>query len=90
MDGNLSDRARLDRNDIQALAKANALESLAGNRRQAMWQSVVSIPDKGLLREAIVHEEHVDLAAPSEGETIVADYQSLSLTLGRHPPSFAA
>ncbi|MFZ2998849.1 MAG: error-prone DNA polymerase [Undibacterium umbellatum] len=81
----LSGRAKLDRNDIQALAKANALESLVGNRRQAMWQSVVSIPDKGLLRDASVHEENLELPAPSEGETIVADYQSLGLTLGRHP-----
>ncbi len=81
----LSSRAKLDRQDIQALANANALESLAGNRHQAMWQSVVSIPDKGLLRDANVHEAHIELSAPSEGDTIIADYRSLGLTLGRHP-----
>jgi len=81
----LSSRAKLDRQDIQALANANALESLAGNRHQAMWQSVVSIPDKGLLRDANVHEAHIELSAPSEGDAIIADYRSLGLTLGRHP-----
>ncbi|MFZ6773877.1 error-prone DNA polymerase [Undibacterium sp. SXout7W] len=81
----LTDRAKLNSNDIQALAKANALESLAGHRRQALWQSVVSIPDKGLLRDARVHEDELTLSAPMEGETMVADYQSLGLTLGRHP-----
>jgi error-prone DNA polymerase len=78
-------RADLNKKDIQALAAANALLSLAGHRRQALWQSVVSVPDKGLLREASILEENLVLPAPSEGETIVADYRSLGLTLGRHP-----
>jgi error-prone DNA polymerase len=32
-----------------------------------------------------VHETAPDLFAPTEGESLVADYASLGLTLGRHP-----
>jgi error-prone DNA polymerase len=78
-------RAQLTRHDLQMLASANVLEALTGNRRQALWQAVVSEADKGLLRQAPVREDAVPLEAPSEGENIVADYYSLGLTLGRHP-----
>lgn len=78
-------RAGLTRRDLQMLANANALEPLAGHRRQALWQAVASEPEKGLLRKASMHEEPVQLTAPSEGANIVADYHSVGLTLGRHP-----
>lgn len=81
----LADRAELSRADLQALAGANALAPLAGHRRQALWQAVVNAPDKGLLRHAPIREEQITLKEPGEGETIVADYRSLGLTLGRHP-----
>ncbi|MGE5651967.1 MAG: error-prone DNA polymerase [Bacillota bacterium] len=77
--------AQLTRHDLQALADANALQALAGNRRQALWQAVASAADKGLLSRAPVREEALRLAPPSEGEGIVADYRSLGLTLERHP-----
>ena len=78
-------RAQLTRKDLEALAHANALEGLAGNRRQALWQAVAGEPGKGLLKKAPVQEETVQLPALTEGESIVADYRSLGLTLGRHP-----
>jgi error-prone DNA polymerase len=78
-------RAQLGRQELQALANANALQALAGNRRQALWQAVAAAPDKDLLRQAPLQEELVQLAAPAEGEQIVADYHTLGLTLGRHP-----
>jgi error-prone DNA polymerase len=78
-------RAQLNNHDLQALAGANALESLAGHRRQALWQAVISAPGKGLLRKAPIQEDAITLAAPTEAETIVSDYRSLGLTLGRHP-----
>jgi error-prone DNA polymerase len=46
---------------------------------------VVGAPDKNLLQHAPVREENITLPAPTEGENIVADYQALGLTLGRHP-----
>ncbi|MFC5473626.1 error-prone DNA polymerase [Paraherbaspirillum soli] len=78
-------RAQLTRADLQVLAAANALEQLAGHRRQALWQAAVATPDKGILQYAPVREAEVTLAAPTEAQNIVADYQALGLTLGRHP-----
>ena len=81
----LADRAALSRTDLQALANANALAPLTGHRRQALWQAVVNAPDKGLLRQAPITEEPITLKEPTQGDTIVADYRSLGLTLGKHP-----
>ncbi|MFL9987330.1 error-prone DNA polymerase [Paraburkholderia sediminicola] len=81
----LARRAQLDRRDLQVLAAANALSSLAGNRREALWQSVASVPDKDMLSVAKVEDETPELGVPSEAEDIVGDYRSTGLTLGRHP-----
>jgi error-prone DNA polymerase len=81
----LARRAHLDRHDLQVLAAANALSSLAGNRREALWQSVAAVPDKDMLAVAKVEDETPELGAPSEADDIVGDYRSLGLTLGRHP-----
>jgi error-prone DNA polymerase len=81
----LARRAALDRGDLQVLAGANALRSLAGHRREALWQAVGAVPDKDLLRPTTPDEEAPRLAAPSEGDEIVGDYRAQGLTLGRHP-----
>jgi error-prone DNA polymerase len=78
-------RSGLKRDQLQALAAANSLAPLVGNRRQALWQALVSAPDKGLLKQAQVEEPELLLVAPSEAENLVNDYGSLGLTLGRHP-----
>lgn len=78
-------RAQLNRLELEKLADANALASLAGHRRQALWHAVAGAPDKGLLRKAAIAEEEVRLEPPTEGEEIVGDYRALGLTLGRHP-----
>ena len=81
----LARRSQLDRKDLHVLADANALASLAGNRREALWQSVAAVPDKDMLAAAAVEDETPELGAPSEANDIVADYRSVGLTLGRHP-----
>ncbi|MGF6774907.1 error-prone DNA polymerase [Paraburkholderia sp. GAS334] len=78
-------RAQLDRHDLHVLADANALASLAGNRREALWQSVAAVPDRDMLAQAAVSDETPELGAPSEAQDVVADYRSVGLTLGRHP-----
>jgi error-prone DNA polymerase len=83
----LAKRAQLDRKDLQVLAAANSLSSLAGNRREALWASVAAVPDRDILADARMDDETPVLGAPTEGEDIVADYNSMSLTLGRHPLS---
>ncbi len=81
----LARRAALSSTDMQALAAANALHSLAGNRHQALWHASQALPDKGLLASAVIASEPVILTPPSEATEIVADYRSTGLTLGRHP-----
>jgi error-prone DNA polymerase len=81
----LARRAQLDRKDLHVLADANALASLAGNRREALWQSVAAVPDKDMLAVASVDDETPELGAPTEAHDIVSDYRSVGLTLGRHP-----
>ena len=81
----LARRAQLDRKDLQALAAANALLVLAGERRAALWQAVAAVPDRDLLRGAVDDDVTPDLPAMTEGQDIVSDYRSLGLTLGRHP-----
>ncbi len=81
----LARRARLDRRDLEMLAAANALQSLAGERRAALWQAVAAVPDRDLLREASDDDETPALAPMTEGEEIVGDYRATGLTLGRHP-----
>ncbi len=81
----LAHRAKLDRRDLEALADAGALASLAGHRHHAVWQvaGVERLPE--LIAGSEFHEELPELPAPSEGGDIIADYRRLGLTLGRHP-----
>src|SRR5262249_54992802 len=78
-------RAQVDRRDLAALADADALASLAGHRHGAVWEvaGVEKLP--ALLAGATVDDVHPALAAPTEGQDIVADYRRIGLTLRRHP-----
>ena len=78
-------RASLDRGDMAALAAADALSSLAGHRRQQVWAATATRRAPGLLREAPIHEDPVQLPLAHEGEDIVFDHASTGLTLRRHP-----
>jgi error-prone DNA polymerase len=85
----LSQRAGLDRGDLEALAAAGAFAALSGNRHLAFWEVAGSerpLP-LGLTSTAAAdaREGHPLLRNPTEGEGIVADYAALGLTLGRHP-----
>ncbi|MEI7969958.1 MAG: error-prone DNA polymerase [Betaproteobacteria bacterium] len=78
-------RAQLNRRDLECLARADALCSLAGHRRQALWEVAGVEARPPLLRDATIRDRAPDLFPPTEGESLVADYASLGLTLGRHP-----
>ena len=81
----LARRAGLDRHDLQILAAGNALQALAGNRHQALWQAAGAVPERDLLRATTLEEDLPQLSTPSEGAGIVSDYRAQGLTLGRHP-----
>jgi error-prone DNA polymerase len=80
----LARRAALDRLDLSALAAADALASLSGHRRAALWEAL-AVDDPTRLALPSVADEAPALRAPTEGEDIVADYDTLGLTLRRHP-----
>ncbi|NHA14310.1 error-prone DNA polymerase [Thioalkalivibrio sp. XN279] len=81
----LARRARLDRGDLGALARAGALRGLSGHRHRAAWAVAGIEAPLPLLEEASIREGLPLLRAPTEGRDIVADYRSTGLTLGRHP-----
>lgn len=81
----LARRAQLESKDLQALAAADALRSLAGDRRAALWHAVAAVPDRDLLRGATDDDATPVLAPMTEGQQIASDYRTLGLTLGRHP-----
>jgi error-prone DNA polymerase len=85
----LARRAQLDGRDLQCLAHADALQSLAGHRRRQLWSAAgQGRPEKALLADAPIVEaahEQPDLFEAPEGEAIALDYQATGLTLRRHP-----
>jgi len=81
----LAQRARLDARELSCLAAAGALAGLAGHRHRALWQALGTRAENDLLRDAAVAEADPLIRPPTEGESIVADYATLGLTLGRHP-----
>ncbi len=81
----LAQRAKLEPQDLQHLASAGALATVAGHRRQATWLVSGMRPLPGLLAGAQAAEPELQLPAPGEARDLVADYASLGFTLGRHP-----
>jgi len=81
----LTHRAALDRGDLEALAAAGALAALSGNRHLAYWEVAAAERPLPLAPRGALEEARPLLEAPTEGQSIVADYASVGLTLGRHP-----
>jgi len=81
----LLERTGLNRCELSALAAAGALKSLAGHRHKVRW-TVAGVEEPAPIFSSLDRFEAVPmLRRPTEGQDIVADYQSLGLTLGRHP-----
>ena len=91
----LKHRAMISPAIIERLAAADAFRSLALDRRQALWdaRSVKGLPDLPLFAAAQERDEGLEAAAfrlPDMplSEQVVADYQTLRLSLRAHPMSF--
>ena len=80
----LARRAGLNRRDLSCLAAADALSSLSGHRREALWETL-AVDDPTRLGLPARSVDLPQLAIPTEGQEIVADYDSMGLTLRRHP-----
>ena len=81
-------RASLNRRELNVLARADALATLAGHRRNAYWHTlgVLEPIEIGAAQAPAPQDSaQVELLPPTEGENIIEDYRNLSLTLRRHP-----
>lgn len=81
----LARRADLDKHEMERLAGADALASLSGHRRQQVWGAAGLRRPPKLLRDAPVDEDYLELPEAPEGEAVVHDYATISLTLRSHP-----
>src|SRR5262249_46177090 len=81
----LARRARLGKRELDALAQADALRALAGDRHRARWAALGHETVPVLLNDAPRLDADITLPTPREGQDILADYQSTGLSLRRHP-----
>jgi error-prone DNA polymerase len=81
----LANRASLNTAEVHALARADALRTLSGHRRQTLWSVASHITQRDLMRHVPAKETLPVIPAAPEGEEIIADYASTRLTLRRHP-----
>ena len=90
----LKTRARLDAGSMRRLAAADAMRSMGRDRRAALWDAAAlkDAPDLPLFTAAETRDEGpdrpVDLPGMPVCEHVVADYQTLRLSLKAHPMSF--
>lgn len=77
-------RAGLDDKACNALAEANALQGLVGNRHAARW-AVAGLERRRPLLPGSPREDDIALPAPRIGEEILSDYRSTGLSLAAHP-----
>ena len=80
----LSRRAKLNRDEVHALAEAGALESVMPGRRQAMWASKAPRAE-GLFANIPVPETRVALPDLSPTHQLMLDYQRVGLSVNDHP-----
>lgn len=82
----LSRRAQVPRDQIQALAAADALHSISGHRYQSHWDVAGIEPTRPLFSaDSDFQVSDVQLAAPSLEQNIAADYGTTGLSLRSHP-----
>ena len=93
-------RCHATQSQLLSLARAGALKSLAGDRRQAIWDSMERTPEPGSMPLFEVGGCHglnemksgsgevVNLPAASPLEDVLSDYRTSGLSLGAHPLQF--
>ncbi|MDH3481402.1 MAG: error-prone DNA polymerase [Gammaproteobacteria bacterium] len=81
----LLELAGLDQRELGVLASSGALQPLSGNRHKARWAVSGTEKPMPLFPSMNRYEATPLLRKPTEGQNIVADYQSIGLSLERHP-----
>jgi error-prone DNA polymerase len=82
------ERCALDRADVGALAAADALHGLAGNRYRAHWAAAGIEKPLPVFDGLRFNEAAPLLERPGAMEEVIDDYRSTGLSLRRHPVSF--
>ncbi len=88
----LKERARVDAGSLRKLASADAFRSMGLNRRQALWdaRALKDAPELPLFQDVRDEgkEQVFELPSMPTCEHVVADYQTLRLSLKAHPMAF--
>ena len=84
----LATRAQLSAKDLNALSQADAMGSLAGHRRQQVWEASAWRADTPLLNGQVVDAMDWDWQAPDDVETVFMDHAATGLSLRGHPVGF--
>ena len=96
----LTKRCQLTQPQVLSLARAGALKSLSGSRRQAIWNSMDRKPEpgsmplfeglagNGLNETESSFDETADLPTTSPLEEVLSDYRASGLSLKAHPLQF--
>ncbi|MEQ8743093.1 DNA polymerase III subunit alpha [Parasphingorhabdus sp.] len=89
----LAHKANLPARALRLLADADACRSLGLDRRQALWEvrrtPVNTLPlFEAAQAKELGQEQDAHLPAMTKGEHVVADYQSVRLSLKGHPMEF--
>ena len=77
--------AQLSMKDMQSLAEADALSFPQSDRRSAIWMVTGIQKINSIFKNLTEKENNVELKKLTEGENIIADYNSIGLTLRSHP-----
>ena len=87
----LKRRAKLDKDDLEALSAADTLSSLSGHRHKTHWAVMAVKEAQPLLMDEHPYAEEgaFTIAPPSMTENVLFDYQSTGLTLRTHPRTLA-
>jgi len=84
----LARRSQLPESVLARLARGDACGSLAGPRRQALWQSLRPAEQKTLFFDFEDPEPLPPLPPLSPWEEVLSDYRTTGLTLRQHPVAF--
>lgn len=88
--GDLQRRTGLDMAALGALAAADCCGSMGIDRRGAIWQAqaLKPLPPLPLFRQGEPADPQVELPVMPKREEVIADYQTLRLSLKAHPLRF--
>lgn len=81
-------RAQLRDSVLKRLSRADVFSSLDLNRRDALWEALPAQVRAPLLHEAEPPKLRVDLPTLTNCENVVADYNTVGLSLRGHPFQF--